>query len=285
MRNLTIKRNKSFVACAVTMKVYIEDPDSTELTINGVNCRKLGTLKNGEEKTFPISEQALKVFVIADKLSRNHCSEVMQLPAGTENISLSGKNHYNPTGGNPFYFDGVTDRQTLENRKYNKNTGIIIMIIAIIAGIISGLSAGMNGPADPKTFTTAGMEITLTDDFRESKLEGFTMCYGSKDMAVYTIKEVFSLVEGFGDYTVEEYGQLLLQANELDGKVQIQSKDDLLFFEYSATSDDGTEYHYLSFFFKASDAFWSIQFAVLEEDAVQLRNTILDYAKSVTFSK
>ena len=67
--------------------------------------------------------------------------------------------------------------------------------------------------------------------------------------------------------------------------MQIQSKDDLLFFEYSATSDDGTEYHYLSFFFKASDAFWSIQFAVLEEDAVQLRNTILDYAKSVTFSK
>ena len=284
MRNLTIKRNKTFVACAATMKVYIEDPDSTELTINGVTCRKLGTLKNGEEKTFPISEQALKVFVIADKLSRNHCSEVMQLPAGTENISLSGKNHFNPTGGNPFYFDGVTDRVTLDNRKHTKKSGTIIMVAALIVGLLLGIVINALEPTAPKTFTTAGMEITLTDDFRESKLEGFTMCYGSKDMAVYTIKEVFSLVEGFGDYTVEEYCQQLLQANELDGKVQIQNHDGLLFFECSAPGDKGTEYH-MSFFFKASDAFWSIQFAVLEEDAAQLRDTILDYAKSVTFTK
>ena len=51
MRNLTIKRTKSYVACLAKMKVYIEDRVSGDLVINGVSCRKLGTLKNGEEAT------------------------------------------------------------------------------------------------------------------------------------------------------------------------------------------------------------------------------------------
>ena len=63
MRNLTIRREKHFVASLATMKVYIEDPTANDLTINGVSCRKLGTLKNGEEKTFTIAEEAAKVFV------------------------------------------------------------------------------------------------------------------------------------------------------------------------------------------------------------------------------
>ena len=52
MRNLTIKRTKSFVASLVKMKIYIEDPTSDEIVINNVRCRKIGDLKNGEEKPF-----------------------------------------------------------------------------------------------------------------------------------------------------------------------------------------------------------------------------------------
>lgn len=54
MRNLTIKRTKSFVACAARMKVYIEDPAAGDTTICGVVCRKLGDLKNGASETFLI---------------------------------------------------------------------------------------------------------------------------------------------------------------------------------------------------------------------------------------
>lgn len=52
MRNLIIKRNKTFVGCATKLKVYIEDSASSEITINGVSCRKLGTIRNGEEQSF-----------------------------------------------------------------------------------------------------------------------------------------------------------------------------------------------------------------------------------------
>ena len=60
MRNLTITREKSFVGCLGRVKVFIEDHTYIETTINNIPCRKLGDLKNGETKTFLISEQALK---------------------------------------------------------------------------------------------------------------------------------------------------------------------------------------------------------------------------------
>ena len=82
MRNLTIQRVKSVVACMGRMQVYIEDPARGGLTINGVLCRRLGELKNGEERTFPVEETAVKVFVIADQLSRNFSNDYFQLPAG-----------------------------------------------------------------------------------------------------------------------------------------------------------------------------------------------------------
>lgn len=106
MRNLTIKRDKSFVACLMADKVYMEDSASSEITINNVPCRLLGTLKNVEQKTFSIPQEETKIFVIADKLSKNFCNEVYTVPAGEENVFLSGRNHFNPASGNAFRFDG-----------------------------------------------------------------------------------------------------------------------------------------------------------------------------------
>ena len=67
MRNLTIKREKTFVGSLGTLKIYIEDPNAGDTTINDTVCRKLGDLKNGEEKTFPVEDRAAKLFVIADQ--------------------------------------------------------------------------------------------------------------------------------------------------------------------------------------------------------------------------
>lgn len=80
MRTLTVKRKKKFTASLAKMKVYIEDPQANEITINDTPCRFLGTLKNGEEKSFEISESRAKVFVIADKLSKNFCNDFYEIP-------------------------------------------------------------------------------------------------------------------------------------------------------------------------------------------------------------
>lgn len=138
MRTLTIKRAKSFVACLAKMKVYVEDPTSREIVINNVPCRKLGDLKNGEEKAFSIDEGAVKVFVIADKLSKNYCNEYYQLREGQEDVFLSGKNCFNPATGNAFRFDHNDNDEVIANRQRNTIKGIVILIVAAIVGAIIG---------------------------------------------------------------------------------------------------------------------------------------------------
>ena len=125
MRNLTIQRRKTFVASLCKLKIYIEDPMSNEITINGVTCRKLGEIKNGEEQTFIIENNAAKVFVIADKLSKNYCCEFFQLPYGDADIYLTGKNKFNILNGNAFIFDNNDNEEVLAARKKNKIKGLI----------------------------------------------------------------------------------------------------------------------------------------------------------------
>lgn len=105
MRNLIIKRNKSFAGCFGKVRVYIEDKNASELTIKGCPCRKLGELKNGEEKSFSIDTAAVKVFVIGDAATRDFCMDWKAIPAGEADVRLSGKNSFDPQNGNPFVFD------------------------------------------------------------------------------------------------------------------------------------------------------------------------------------
>ena len=173
MRNLTIQRHKTAVASMVKMRIYIEDPESNELKINGVACRKIGELKNGEAKTFSIPSTPVKVYAIADKASKDFCNDYYPIPAGNEDVYISGKNHYKPFSGNPFLFDGNTDPDALANRKATKGKNRWVMIAAVIIGLVIGLfNAGVfdgNGAPKAKDFSYAGMTITLNDSFsRES---------------------------------------------------------------------------------------------------------------------
>lgn len=145
MRNLTIKRTKTFVGCLGKLKVYIEDSNCNEIVIKGVNCRKLGELKNDEEKTFEIPEAAAKIFVIADQLSKDYCNEYYQLEYGEEDIYLSGKCHLNPAAGNAFQLDNNDTPEVLAARKKNSSKGLVVLIVAVIVGFAVGflISSGI----------------------------------------------------------------------------------------------------------------------------------------------
>lgn len=288
MRNLTIKRTKRFVACLGKMKVYIEDPTSEEIQINGIPCRKLGTLKNGEEQTFTIGEEAAKIFVIADKLSKNFCNEFYQLSEGQEDISLTGKNVYNLAVGNPFRFDNNDSEEVLKNRKKNKKKGIIILCISAAIGLILGFIIGFlfspNHEPQAKVFSDHGISLTLTDEFIQSEMDGYTGCYGSPDVAVYTLEEKFSLSEGAEDYSIVEYGDLIISQNGLSD-ITLQSTGELHYFEYDFTNpESGKTWQYYSFVYKADDAFWLVQFATLSENAAEYKPLIFDWASSVEFN-
>ena len=287
MRNLTIKRIKSSSCCLAQLKIYIEDASSNELLINGIPCRKIGEIKNGEEKTFVIGEESAKVFVIADKLSRNYCNEFYQLPAGQEDVFLSGKCHLNPGRGNAFLFDNNDSAEVMQLRKKGTKKGWLILCVALIFGWIIGIVVGRaigsvlfpKTEVEPKTFTDSGMSITLTNEFEREQSEKFTVCYDSNKVVVFALKEPFSLVDGFKNYTLKEYGELVLRNNGYSSS-KLKTVDDLYMFEYE---DAKGEYKYYSFVYKSDDAFWLFQFATLIELADEYEAKMIEWAKTVSF--
>ena len=286
MRNLTIKREKSIVGCIGKMKVYIEDCEAGELTINGVPCRKIGELKNGEEKTFEISERSAKVCMIADKLSKEYCNEFYQLSEGNENIYLSGKNKFNPASGNAFRFDNNNSEGVSANRKKGTLKGILVLIVALAVGFgvgfgVTSLLFPESKAAQPKTFTCDGMSITLTDEFSEIEAETFTVAYGSKEVAAFILSEPFALYDGSENYTAQEYMELFIEFNGISS-AEVKNSDGLTFCEYNRTlPSTGEVYTYFAYVYKAEDAFWLVQFATADKNADANREDIAEFAKSV----
>ena len=293
MRNLIITRKKSFVGCLAKMKVYIEDQAAGEITINTVPCRKLGTLKNGEQKTFAIEESAAKVYVIADTLSKDYCNEYYELPAGQEDVALTGKNCYNPAAGNPFRFDNNPSAGAVKNRKRGTRVGLIVLLVAAIGSSVIGLGLGlgtavienMTKSSKPQSFSAGDMTITLTKAFRETEYEGFAGVYDSRNVAVFALKEPFTLAEGLGNKTRKEYSNLFIQNNGLSVN-EIREGDGMVWFKYKWTNPDTDDtYSYFVYVYKTGDAFWAMQFAVLDKNAEKYAPQIAQWAKSVTFTK
>lgn len=284
MRKLTITRKKSFVGCLGTMKVYIEDPMTNELMISGVPCRKLGQLKNGETAEFMIGYDAAKVFVIADTLSKELCSESYQLPYGEEDVSLSGKNHYNPGAGNPFWFDGVTDPAVLASRKKKSSIGIWLIIGAIIVGFVIGLLGTL--PAlislKDKNVEVEEMNMVLSGDFKKVPSSGYdyNFAYANAEYSVFGFVERF---ENASAFSVSEYGNAFIEYHEFDSTHKLKTKDGLTYMEYDAKGDEGESYHYWVFFYKNVDEFWAIHVASVDKTPSEVEDYVMGIAKTVTF--
>ena len=286
MRNITIQRRKRFVACAAKMKVYIEDAMRPELEINGVPCRKLGELKNGAQQTFTVGDEPAKLFVIAGKTSKNYCNDFVQLPQGSEDLFFSGQNEMNTASGNAFRFD-CNDPETVQNRQQGKKKGWGVLIVAILIGAVVGFLIpkliNAKKASEPKTFTSHGMSITLTEEFEESARMGYTFSYEGDYVICVGLREAFDLYEGLEDISLQEYGELVLEANELTDN-ELKEKDGLTYFDYDNYDPESKlSYRYFCYLMKCDDAFWMIQFSTLESKVDEYEDDILKWVKSVQF--
>ena len=288
MRKLTIKRKKSFVASLAKLKVYIEDP-AGELDITGIKCRLLGTLANGEEKSFYIEENAAKVFVIADKMSRDYCYDCRNLPEGNEDIYLTGKNAFNPATGNAFRFEGGTDEKVAKRHKESKKGGLIVLITAIVIGLTAGWIIGSGvtyskKKATPKDFSYEEMTITLTALFKEEEVEGRTV-FTSNDVAVFVLRENFVAGDiDLSGYTVRGYAELARENNPVMAGATYEETDGVPNMVYTYAGDDGKTYVYFTTFYKSSDAFWIVQYFVNESGYESRKPKFIEWAKTVHFA-
>ena len=283
MRNLTIKRSKSFVGCIAKDKVYIRDYANPELTISGVPCRFLGTLKNGQQATFQIPDEETQIFVIADKVSKEYCNATVTLPAG-QDYFLTGKHHF-VLGSNPFRFDGVDGPGLQENQKKQGRKGLLIWLAAVIIGLIVGtVVPNVLGGDSPKTFKKGDhFKITLTDDFERIKegeyeeYEGYYTCYKSDYVHVLVLREKF---EDFDeDLTLNEYIELSLEVNGKEDS-KVEKGDGYKYITYSEI-EDGEFMHYTCAFYEGHDGFFVVNFVTPSNNADRFRDSFKKWAASV----
>ena len=160
-------------------------------------------------------------------------------------------------------------------------SSIALIIVLMAALFLSGCALF---EASPKTFTKAGMSITLTDRFTERDYVSFTAVYDSQYVAVFVLKEEFTLFEGSAlgkNSSLNDYANAVILANGLD--VSPVTEDGLTFFTYQK-ENNGTDCTYFATVHKSDDAFWLIQFSAKTEQYESQKDNILTYAKSVSFS-
>ena len=284
MRLLKITRRKSFVASLAKMRVWIEDP-AGDLMIGGVLCRLLGKLKNGEEGVFEIGEEPARVFVIADKVSRDFCSDFYEIPAGSEDVVLSGVNRFNPATGNAFRFDGNASEEVVANRKKGMKRGLIVLLCCLVVGFAAGFTIG--GQAiraarnkTPKTFSGGGITITLTKAFEKKQVNTSPFCAASRDVVLIANKENLTGTV-YADVTVKEYADTWIR-NVAKSSGAAVVRDGMPTFAYEKTVD-GTPTTYFCVFLKAESVYWVLQFATATRKAESSRPQFLSWAKTATF--
>ena len=289
MRNLTVKREKTFVGSISKVKLYVPDEEKGELTIQGVSCRLLGELKNGEEKTFAIETGETVLYAIADKLSKDYCNDSYCIPAGEEDLHISGKCQFS-LGNNTFCFAGQDTLEKQQKRKKNGRKGLLIFILCAALGGIAGSFIGkvitgqiLQRPPAEKVFQAEEMRITLTEEFEAFQEERFTATFASKQVGVLVLKEPFSLAYGSKDLTVEEYGHLVISANGITG-TKLCTEGGLCYFEFQrANPEDNRVYSYFAAVYKSENAFWLVQLSTQVAQYKNLRDTLEAWARTVTF--
>lgn len=293
MRRLWITRRKASAARHAKMNVYIEDPENGDVEIDGTYCRKLGELKNDQQKRFTIGTEAAKICVIADKLSKDLSGEFVEIPEGEDDVFLTGRNCMG--SGNPFRFDDDAEEDVPENRKKSGRKALVILAVAVILGILAGVAGGMaltRPAAEEETpviaerrFTCEELQITLSNTFTETEAAGYDACYSSGETAVFLMREDFSDREDFEELTVADYGAMVLAANGTDQSVTLEEENGLTTFDMILTDSlTGETFLYYCGLYKGQDAFWMVQITTLAEGASDDLSTFHQWLESVTIS-
>lgn len=156
----------------------------------------------------------------------------------------------------------------------------LVCALVFALGILAGCSVSLK-----EYDTGAGMTITLPGSFVQKDLDGQTAYFESPTAVVTVLKETFDELQGVGldlnsDSTVEEYGQIVIDGNGLEGS--LDDKDGVKCFEYEQEVS-GTDFSYLGTVTKGPDAFWLVQFACETKNYDKFQSDFIEWAKSMKF--
>lgn len=159
-----------------------------------------------------------------------------------------------------------------------KKTAIRISAFALLfTMLLCFVGCDLLTPQD-KTFSKAGMSITLTEEFNEQDIVTQTAYYVSQTAIVTALKEDGTSIK---NYTVKQYAELVISVNNL-ADATATAKDGYAEFTYEKELN-GKEYYYYARCFKNGTDFWLIQFACETKNTETLTPSFEKWASSITF--
>lgn len=298
MRKLTIRRTKSYIDAFVKLKFYIEDPVAGSRTINGIRCKYLGALENGDIKAYMIEDSAAKVFAIAENARQDVCDEYYELPAGTENIFLSGQNRIQIDEGTGFRFDN--NRSESANKKSEKESkrkkfvfciaasamtiNILIVCFVAFAHLRSAVEVERM-----QFFSNSEIAIALPERFKEMEAPTHLNWQGmflsdDDDVEVLLRRKGFTDGSSLSKYSESQYAGLYITTNNLDAKVQKKSGS-LTCFTYRYPDAGDHERTYICYVYKTDGAFWIVQYGVRTREFAEYEKVVESWARQVRVLK
>ena len=158
-----------------------------------------------------------------------------------------------------------------------KHLSIIAFILVLSTLLLALVGCSLLEPKD-KSFSKAGMTITLDSDFVEQDIVTQTAYYVSQKAIVTALKEDGSTI---ANYTVEDYAELVCEVNKLDDDT-VAVKNGYAEFTYEKELN-GKDYYYYARCFKNGTDFWLFQFACETKNTEEYKPIFEKWASSVTF--
>lgn len=156
----------------------------------------------------------------------------------------------------------------------------ILVVLLLICALLCGCSKADTLTED-QTLTFMDLSITLPGYFEDQTNAAYatdgTFMYGIYEISVTGVREAYELFDEVPD--LEEYGNMLIQGNNLD--TALQQEDGLTTFTFTVL-DGETSYTYLAAIYEGTDAFWLVQTSCKTQNFDQSRESFLTYLKSVT---
>lgn len=140
-------------------------------------------------------------------------------------------------------------------------------------------------PVEMSTFSGGGMEITLPADFYADAEEGYDAFYASKDLCVYVTKFPFDQYEGMSDLPIEAFADYAM-VHAGHKNAALQTRDGMTYYTFAyPTSDNGITAHATVYLYRSYNAYWSVEFMFADAHFDKYASSILQWAKSVTFTE
>lgn len=162
-------------------------------------------------------------------------------------------------------------------RRKAKKKAVGLLVLALTAILLYGCSK------NPKNFTVDEMTITLTEDFKKSKMNDFDAYFVSDDVTFSIKIENASDLEyqGYEIANLKDYANEICALNGIKTE-NLKQRNQYYYFSNSATVS-GAKYTYLHCMLKNNSDYWICEFVCKARDYKNLEETMLKWADSIVF--